>query len=94
MTGLFNPGTGKAFSTSAPRYHDSYCGAFEQVKIKRTKSTFAGGPIFTAILLILLFILQRHLLICFNDAIALMRNYNLLTLFSLIQMKYPAKFRN
>ena len=52
----------------------------------------AGGPIFTAILLILLFILQRHPLgYVSNDAIVWMRNYNLWMLFfSLIPMKYPA----
>lgn len=52
----------------------------------------AGGPIFTAILLILLFILQRHPLgYVSNDAIIWMRNYNLWALFfTLIPMKYPA----
>ena len=52
----------------------------------------AGGPMFTAVLLILLFILQRHPLgYISNDIIVWIRNYNLWMLFfSLIPMKYPA----
>ena len=51
-----------------------------------------GGPMFTAVLLILLFILQRHPLgYISNDIIVWMRNYNLWALFfTLIPMKYPA----
>ena len=51
-----------------------------------------GGPMFTSVLLILLFILQRHPLgYISNDIIVWIRNYNLWALFfTLIPMKYPA----
>lgn len=91
-------GTGKElFSTKRLRYHAiPIGGAFLFDSGLNTKKgqllMCAGGPIFTAVLLILLFILQRHPLgYVSNDAIVWMRNYNLLTLFfTLIPMKYPA----
>ena len=91
-------GTGKElFRTKRLRYHAIPIGGaflFEhELKTKKEQLLMsAGGPIFTAILLILLFILQRHPLgYVSNDAIVWMRNYNLLTLFfTLIPMKYPA----
>ena len=90
--------TGKElFSTKRLRYHAIPIGGaflFEHgLKTKKEQLLMsAGGPIFTAILLILLFILQRHPLgYVSNDAIVWMRNYNLWMLFfSLIPMKYPA----
>ncbi len=91
-------GTGKElFSTKRLRYHAIPIGGaflFEHgLKTKKEQLLMsAGGPIFTAILIILLFILQRHPLgYVSNDAIVWMRNYNLWILFfSLIPMKYPA----
>jgi hypothetical protein len=91
-------GTGKElFSTKRLRYHAIPIGGaflFEYgLKNKKEQLLMsAGGPIFTAILIILLFILQRHPLVYVsNDAIVWMRNYNLWILFfSLIPMKYPA----
>ena len=91
-------GTGKElFSTKRLRYHAIPIGGaflFEHgLKNKKEQLLMsAGGPIFTAILLILLFILQIHPLgYVSNDAIVWMRNYNLWALFfTLIPMKYPA----
>ena len=91
-------GTGKElFSTKRLRYHAIPIGGaflFEHgLKTKKEQLLMsAGGPIFTAIFIILLFILQRHPLgYISNDAIVWMRNYNLWMLFfSLIPMKYPA----
>lgn len=91
-------GTGKElFRTKRLRYHAiPIGGAFlfdHELKTKKEQLLIsAGGPIFTAILPILLFILQRHPLgYISNDAIVWMRNYNLWILFfSLIPMKYPA----
>ncbi len=91
-------GTGKElFRTRHLRYHAiPICGAFlfeHGLKTKKEQLLMsAGGPIFTAVLLILLFILQRHPLgYGSNNAIVWMRNYNLWMLFfSLIPMKYPA----
>lgn len=85
------------FCTKRLRYHAiPICGAFlfeHELKTKKEQLLIsAGGPIFTAIFIILLFILQRHPLgYVSNDAIVWMRNYNLWTLFfTLIPMKYPA----
>ena len=91
-------GTGKElFRTKRLRYHTiPICGAFlfeYGLKTKKEQLLMsAGGPIFTAILLILLFILQRHPLgYVSNDVIIWIRNYNLWMLFfTLIPMKYPA----
>ena len=91
-------GTGKElFRTKRLRCHAiPIAGAFlfeHELKTKKEQLLIsAGGPIFTAILPILLFILQRHPLgYVSNDAIVWMRNYNLWMLFfSLIPMKYPA----
>lgn len=91
-------GTGKElFSTKRLRYHAiPICGAFLFDSGLNTKKgqllMCAGGPMFTAVLLILLFILQRHPLgYISNDIIVWIRNYNLWALFfTLIPMKYPA----
>ena len=91
-------GTGKElFRTKRLRYHAIPIGGaflFEyELKTKKEQLLIsAGGPIFTAIFPILLFILQRYPLgYVSNDAIVWMRNYNLWILFfSLIPMKYPA----
>ena len=91
-------GTGKElFRTRRLRYHAIPIGGaflFEHgLKTKKEQLLMsAGGPIFTTILLILLFILQRHPLGYIpDDAIVWMRNYNLWALFfTLIPMKYPA----
>ena len=76
-------GTGKElFRTKRLRYHAIPIGGaflFEhELKTKKEQLLIsAGGPIFTAILLILLFILQRHPLGYVSN-------------FTLIPMKYPA----
>ena len=91
-------GTGKElFRIKSLRYHAiPIGGAFlfdSGLKTKKGQLLMsAGGPIFTAIFLILLFILQRHPLgYVSNDVIVWIRNYNLCALFfTLIPMKYPA----
>lgn len=91
-------GTGKElFRVKSLRFHAiPICGAFLFDSGLNTKKgqllMCAGGPIFTATFLILLFILQRHPLgYVSNDAIVWIRNYNLWALFfTLIPMKYPA----
>ena len=77
-------GIGKElFRTKRLRYHAiPICGAFlfeYSLKTKKEQLLMSfGGPMFTAILLILLFILQRHPLgYISNDAIVWIRNYNL-----------------